>query len=1036
MVKIKGYTILVLIISLLIVSCSKTRQSEKILYFSLNNQDKFSKELKNTGNSSNWEVIVTGNEQYLSDDSLSQISAIILSYSSLNGLGHRSIPALKRYMEAGGGGIVIHSDTLLNQKGWPWLQSWDEEEEGSEWTMDQGRLVKLEENYSHEDLEKGLSYAIGRNNPPDYSKAATLNVPDSSRYTRTVLAQGLDEPLEMALLPDNDVLFIERKGGVKIYDDETKELKTIANFEVFSGIEDGLLGVTADPGFSANNWLYFYYSVAGDREVNRLSRFELIGDSLAQASEKILLEIPTQRIYCCHSAGYLAFDAQGHLYLSTGDNTNAEDPLVEGYPPVDERPGHELADDQATAANTDNLKGKILRIIPQDDGTYAIPEGNLFPKDGSRGRPEIYIMGSRNPFRFTVDKKKNIVYWGDVGPDTKVKSENGEFMSYDEINQANNPGFYGWPYFLGNNQAFPHYDYATKQEGPKKDPAKPVNDSPNNTGERILPPAQGAMIWYGKGNSGDFPLVGNGGASAMVGPVYYSDLYSNAPFKLSDYYHGKLIIYEWIRGWMMAVTLDENGNFLRMEPFLDHLEFAAPVDVQINQDGAVYVLEYGTNWFSKNTDAQLVRIEFKEGNRNPVAEISMDKQYGSTPLTVQLSARKSLDHDGNDKLQYHWSIEGKKLEGETVEYTFTHHGVHKVELTVTDDNGGIGTATSQIYAGNTPPEIQIKTSANRSFYWDNSMLDYRIEVKDEEDLEINPDNLNISFGYVPRGKDVAVILSGDQITVDLQFIKGQQMIASMDCKACHAMDQISVGPSYLAISQRYAGEKEAVKKLSAKIIEGGSGVWGAHFMSPHPELSTEDAGEMVDYILSLAHKGETGKLPLKDTIVLKEHIGQGIEGSYLLNASYTDNGANGIEPLESRAHITLNNPYVQAEDFDKGNVGIGTNTTNEFYAYVRAAHKGHMEFEQIDLKWVKKLRFRIQPIAEGKIEVRLDEINGSVISSVSIPANPEGTGAWKEITAPLKETKGIHDLYFVFINPEGKEEHLFNIDWIYFSDKN
>lgn len=1035
MIKIKGYGFLLLIVSLLIVSCSKTRPSTKVLYYFLNNQDAPSEVLRNTANSRNWEIIVTGDEQYFSDDSLSEISVVFLRYSSLNGLGHRSIPALKRYMEAGGGGIVILSDTILKQEGWPWLQSWNEEEEGSEWTMDEGRLVKLKENYGQEDLEKGLSYAIGRNNLPNYSKATTLNVPDSSRYTRTVLVQGLDEPLEMALLPGNDVLFIERKGGVKIYDDETKDLKTIANFDVFSGIEDGLLGVAADPAFSENNWLYFYYSVAGDREVNRLSRFELFGDSLARASEKVLLEIPTQRIYCCHSAGYLAFDSQGHLYLSTGDNTNAEDPLVEGYPPVDERPGHELADDQATAANTDNLKGKILRITPQDNGTYSIPDGNLFPKDGSMGRPEIYVMGSRNPFRFTVDNKNNYVYWGDVGPDTKVKDENGESMSFDEINQAKKPGFYGWPYFLGKNQAFPHYDYATKQEGPKKDPTKPINDSPNNTGERILPPAQGAMIWYGKGNSLEFPLVGNGGASAMVGPVYYSDLYPDAPFKLSDYYHGKLIIYEWIRGWMMAVTLDENANFIRMEPFLDHLEFAAPVDVQINQDGAVYVLEYGTNWFSKNTDAQLVRIEYKEGNRNPVAEISMDNQYGATPLTVQLSAGKSLDHDGNDKLLYNWSIEGKELEGETVEYTFTQHGVHKVELTVTDDKGGKGTATSQVYAGNTPPQVQIQTLANRSFYWDNSILDYNIEVKDEEDSEINPDNLKISFGYVPRGKDVAVILSGDQNAANFHFLKGQQMVTTMDCKACHAMDKISVGPSYLAISQRYSGEIDAVKKLSAKIIQGGSGAWGAHFMSPHPELSTEDAGEMVNYILSLADKGETGKLPLKDTIVLKEHIGQGIEGSYLLNASYSDNGANGIKPLESRAHITLRNPYVQAEDFDKGNVRIGTSTTNEFYAYVRAANNGHMQFDQIDLMHVEKLIYRIQSIAEGKIEVRLDEINGPVISSISIPANPEGIGTWKEITASLERTQGIHDLYFLFLNQEGQEQHLFNIDWILFSDK-
>ena len=88
----------------------------------------------------------------------------------------------------------------------------------------------------------------------------------------------------------------------------------------------------------------------------------------------------------------------------------------------------------------------------------------------------------------------------------------------------------------------------------------------------------------------------------MVGPVYYSDLFPGSPYKLSEYYNGKLLVYEWIRNWIMAVTLDEEGNYLRMEPFLPHLQFAAPIDMKFGPDGALYVLEYGTNWFSKNQD--------------------------------------------------------------------------------------------------------------------------------------------------------------------------------------------------------------------------------------------------------------------------------------------------------------------------------------------------------------------------------------------------------------------------------------------------
>lgn len=880
-------------------------------------------------------------------------------------------------------------------------------------------------------IKENIAGTFKDNKSDGSHRSEAFEAPDSSRFTRIVLAQGFDEPLGMAILPNNDVLLAERKGSVKIYNRKTKQVKTISNFNVFSGIEDGLLGIATDPDFRKNHWIYFYYAVAGDRAVNRLSRFELIGDALIQNSEKILLEIPTQRKYCCHSAGYISFDSKGLLYLSTGDNTNAEE--TEGYTPVDERPGRALADDQATAANTNDLRGKILRIKPLDDGTYTIPDGNLFPPGNPKGRPEIYIMGSRNPYRFSVDRKNSFLYWGDVGPDTKVMGEEGELMSYDEINQARKPGFYGWPYFLGNNQAFPKYDFETKTLGPKKDPANPINDSPNNTGERVLPPAQAAMIWYGKKSSKNFPLLKNGGASAMAGPVYYSDLFPDAPYKLPKYYDGKLFIYEWIRGWIMAVSFDKNGNYLSMEPFLEHLSFKAPVDMQFGNDGALYVLEYGTNWFSKNMDAKLIRIEYQEGNRNPIAEIQSDKQYGASPFSVQFSGKKSIDHDRDDKLFYNWKIDNKEFKGEIINYTFTKSGVHTVTLTVTDNKGGRGITNTQVFVGNTPPEVQIQTSANRSFYWDNSLLDYNILVKDKEEATIDSERIKLNFGYLPHGKDVAVILAQNQDAGNFNYLKGQQLTTTLDCKSCHSIDKSSVGPTYLAISERYSGKQGAIEYLAGKIIQGGSGAWGERAMIPHPELSKADAEEIVNYIFSLTNKS-VGKRPLKDEIILNQHIGKGIDGIYLLNASYTDRGANGIESIQSRDYITLRNPFVQAEDFDEGNVRLGTITT-EFLTYAGSInHNSFIRFNSIDLSNVKQLKYRVRAQSGGLIEVRFGNKNGPLLSSIKIPGRVEGAQArWVEIKADLKETKGLQNIYFVFIDEEGKK-NLFDIDWIYFSN--
>lgn len=1018
-----------LVLSIILLGCNDTREKKTIL-----NYTDYSKTnlLRQIDVQPERVLNIVKIKSFPSEDSLREYSCLVTAFSILNQMDFRSLNTLKRYLEAGGGGVVAIKDTALTRDGWLWLQQWNTKNVNEEFQQDNSPLYILAKNYSEKDLTVAIDYAIGDNDYPDYTKAYTIAVPDSSRYTRVVLAQGLDEPLEMSILPDNDVLFIERKGAVKIYDAKKKQVKTIANFDVFSGLEDGLLGVALDPGFVDNHWIYFYYAPAGLDSIDRLSRFELIGDSLLMDSEKILLEVNTQRTYCCHSAGDIGFGPDSLLYIAVGDNTNADDPYKVGRQPIDERPGHELADDQATAANTNDLRGKILRINPEPDGSYSIPEGNLFPVGMPKTRPEIYVMGLRNPYRFTVDKKTGILYWGEVGPSTTVRGRDGTFMSYDEVNKASSPGFYGWPYFLGNNDAFPMYDFATGKDPPPKDPKNPINDSPNNTGLKNLPSARPAMIWYGPDSSEQFPLVGSGGASVMAGPVYYSDLFHNAPFKLSEYYDGKLFIFEWIRHWIMAVTLDEDGNYLRMEPFLKNMSFSAPMDIKFGPDGALYVLEYGTNWFSKNSDAKLVRITYQEGNRNPVAVVKVDKQYGAVPFTVQLSAEDSKDYDKNDQLSYTWSIEGEQIEGEKITHTFKKSGVYKVGLTVSDNHKGRTTTYLTVSAGNTPPEVDILSSSNKSFYWDNQSFGYQVKIRDAEDETIDTTRAKISFGYLANSKDAAVILSGGKELKNLKFIKGQRLISSLDCQSCHAMDAKSVGPSFKEIAEHYAGKNNIVGMLANKIIKGGSGTWGSRQMSAHPGLSVANAKEIVNYILSLSEKNNS--LPLSGQIALDDAKGNESIGAYLLSASYTDGGANGIKPLTGDDYIILKKPRLQAEDYDEGKANIVHITTTNS-SYINGLLPGsYIKFEDIDLTGIQHLTYNIQQNgAGGTIALHLDNPEGQVVSTVKISAG--SLTEWKEITAEVKKVKGLHDLYFVFTNANVSGQYLFNIDWIYFSDK-
>lgn len=83
------------------------------------------------------------------------------------------------------------------------------------------------------------------------------------------------------------------------------------------------------------------------------------------------------------------------------------------------------------------------------------------------------------------------------------------------------------------------------------------------------------------------------------------------------------------------------------------------------------------------------------------------------------------------------------------------------------------------------------------------------------------------------------------------YEKGKNLIATSDCLACHQVDQKLVGPGYVEVAQKYEFNDKNVDYLANKIIEGGAGAWGQIPMSPHPDLSRENAREMARYILSL-----------------------------------------------------------------------------------------------------------------------------------------------------------------------------------------
>ncbi len=885
----------------------------------------------------------------------------------------------------------------------------------------------------------GIQYAMIGSQPLNYSLASTQRVPEENRFEVNLLDQNLDEPTELAVMKDGKVLFIERKGGIKLYDPQKEETRLIVRLDVNTTFEDGLMGLALDPHFEKNNWIYLYYSPAGEKPVQFLSRFDFKGDSLIMESEKLLLEVPVQRETCCHTGGSIEFDVDGNLYLSTGDDTN---PFASnGYGPIDERSGRSSWDAQRSSGNTNDLRGKILRIKPQADGTYTIPEGNLFPANEPLARPEIYVMGNRNPYRISLDPKTKFLYWGEVGPDAGENNEKRGTRGYDEVNQAKKAGFFGWPYFVGDNNAYRRFDFKDSISGDYFEVDGANNNSPNNTGLKKLPPAQKAFIWYPYAESPEFPSVGKGGRNAMAGPVFYSDQFKNARQKFPEYFEGKLFIYDWVRGWIKLVTMDGSGNFQKMEPFMPNTKWNAPIDMEFGQDGSLYILTYGSGWFSQNPDATLVRVDYNAGNRKPVVQLVADKSVGGAPLEVSFSSKGTLDYD-KDELQYHWKFtDDPKESSNEVNPTFVFNkpGIYNPILTVTDAHGEKTSKSIEILVGNDLPVVKLDISNNKSFYWGNTKLNYNVQVSDNEDGSLTEggiaaEDVYVTINYLPEGADLTEIAMGHQKapSSSSESLPGKKLIDDSDCRACHNLDKKSVGPSYHEVADRYRGDKNAVKMLAQKIIKGGGGNWGDHAMAAHPQVSEEDASEMVNYILSLTKEKRKAGLPVKGTYTLNEHLkNKSTEGSYVLRASYTDKGANNIESLTSYNTIILKYPSLKAIDADSkkdaNNISYGGKN------YLGLQNNGFFIFKNIDFTGISHLYITGgRQNNGGTLEFRADDLDGELLGTGEI--TPE-QGAY-EIQVDLLKTDGVHDLYIVLKNGTSDNEVLLVVEKVQFHQNN
>ena len=418
--------------------------------------------------------------------------------------------------------------------------------------------------------------------------------PSDADFTSTVLASSINQPMELDISSDGDIYIIGREG--QFYAMENGALMEKSTIPVNAAFEGGLIGFALDPDFTSNRYAYFHYTdlVMAKHNVSRIAINS--NNTLNLASESILISFPVQLDECCHVAGSLDFDGDGNLYIAVGDNTN---PFAsDGYTPIDERAGRSAWDAQKSSSNSNDLRGKILRITPTA-GSYTIPAGNLFEQDGLH-RAEIFTMGHRNPFRIAIDPETDQLLWGEIGPDAGGSDPDRGPGGYDELNKTASAGNFGWPYFSGENEAYNDFDFSTSTSGAKFDPLNVVNDSPNNTGATDVPDAQAAWVTLSH-------------RALMVAGVYRWDTSITDATRLPSYFHGRLIFWDFNNDEMFEAAVDDSGPDLRR--WLDTSLMNGMIDGVISpRNNHLYLISFGGNCCGKPNDAGLlVEVEYTGG---------------------------------------------------------------------------------------------------------------------------------------------------------------------------------------------------------------------------------------------------------------------------------------------------------------------------------------------------------------------------------------------------------------------------------------
>jgi PKD repeat protein/glucose/arabinose dehydrogenase len=882
-----------------------------------------------------------------------------------------------------------------------------------------------------------------------------------ANYQQTKIAAppNIGEPIGFDVFPDGRVIQTQRDGHVVLHDPESNTTTTLAEIPVYTHREDGMYGPGIDDNFEQNRWVYLYYSpptvedvklstgeivtqttpdgnapntaeslVAWDPFVGyfQLSRFKFVEATadepahLDLESEQQIMRVPNNRGACCHDAGDIDFDVDNNLWLVTGDDTPAGGGGSGGFGPFNDQitpDGLYTAphnDARRSALNTNDLRGKLLRITVKDSdisadeendfgGAYTVPDGNLFEVGTEKARPEIYAMGLRNPFRLQVDSD-GVAYVADYSPDSRVPEVNRGPQGTGRVVVIDEPANYGWP--LCYKTDLPYYRWDFNNQQPLDDPPQkfecgdpdqgPPNESRWNVeggpgvepGLTETPPITDPELWYSYNDNAAnnplgtpcaaaydgtvpeedrvcprlFPELDTGGVGPQAATVYEYDPDNPDETKLPPYYDGSVIFGEFTRDYLREIRFDSQGEIFKINNFLScggvgtpraeefGFECDSPMDFQFDEDGHFYLLAYGDGFFRANPDAGMYRWDYVKGQRAPNAVLSADPTNGQAPLTVQFSSDGSFDPDPADSIRFEWDLDGN------------------------------GTVDS-----------------------------------------VDPDP---SYTYTQNGVYIARLTVHDS-----------------SGKSASANTTITVGNTAPSVT------------VDAP-VEGGLFAFGESIAFSvtvtDPEDGTIDCNRVeVTFVLAHDEHGHAGDTVTGCNGILTTDADDASHGGNVwgvISASYTDLGGVGEIPALTTVDQVNVRQKRQEVEFALEQSGTNVQTTNDPDG--GGQHRGSLSNGDwialngpFNLQDINGLTFRVSSsstqIPAGNpmagVEVRLDAVDGPLLTTATLMSTGDNT-TWQSQSVPITDPGGSHKVYLVFRSVPGGQGggNLFNLNWVQF----